>query len=73
MNLLNSHDGNSIAVDASVVEGLQNMLDEINPYVQVFPNARDMPHTHITLNVSSIPKYLQLNILKNKFEHLCIY
>ena len=42
MNLLNSHDGKPIGVDASIVEGLHSMLDEINPYVQVFQNARDM-------------------------------
>ena len=42
MNLLNSHDGNPIGIDASVVEGLHSMLDEINSYVQVFQNARDM-------------------------------
>ena len=41
----------STRVKLSTVEDLQHMLDECNPYVHVFRNARDIVHTGIVCDM----------------------
>ena len=49
--MLSGNCGNATGLTLSVLEGLKNMLDDINPYVKIFRSARDILEQNHTLNL----------------------
>lgn len=56
MNILDRNDRRSSGLNVSILEELKNMLDGINPYIQVFRTAGEMlrPNNSVDLRLKII-------------------